>query len=45
VVGRTEDSNVASQRVMLAVGMKLVGRDADFLHYEIDLTTGPSPSG
>lgn len=37
VVGRTEETNVASQRVMMAAGMQLVGRDADFLHFEIDL--------
>jgi RimJ/RimL family protein N-acetyltransferase len=37
VVGRTEETNVASQRVMLAAGMRLVGRDPDFLHYQIDL--------
>jgi RimJ/RimL family protein N-acetyltransferase len=37
VVGRTEETNVASQRVMLAAGMELVGRDPDFLHYELDL--------
>ena len=32
-----EESNLASQRVMTGVGMQLVGRDPDFLHYEIDL--------
>ncbi len=37
VCGRTTPDNVASQRVMLGVGMQLVGRDPDFLHYEIDL--------
>ena len=37
VVGRTEEINVASQRVMTAAGMQLVGRDAEFLHFEIDL--------
>ena len=36
--GRTSPDNVASQKVMLAVGMQLVGRDPDFLHYEVDLT-------
>ena len=40
VVGRTEESNVASQRVMLAAGMRFVGRDPEFLHFEIDLGTG-----
>ncbi len=37
VCGRTTPDNVASQRVMLGVGMQLVGRDPDFLHYEIDI--------
>ncbi len=37
VVGRTEDANVASQRVMQGAGMHFVGRDRDFLHFEIDL--------
>ena len=45
VVGRTEDSNVASQRVMLAAGMRLVGRDPDFLHFEIDLQGGAAAGG
>jgi RimJ/RimL family protein N-acetyltransferase len=45
VVGRTEESNVASQRVMQAVGMQLVGRDPDFLHFEIDLQAGGAPTG
>jgi RimJ/RimL family protein N-acetyltransferase len=40
-VGRTEESNVASQRVMVAAGMQLVGRDRDFLHYEIELSPAP----
>jgi RimJ/RimL family protein N-acetyltransferase len=40
VVGRTEETNVASQKVMLAVGMQLVGRDPDFLHFELDLRHG-----
>jgi RimJ/RimL family protein N-acetyltransferase len=44
VVGRTEEANVASQRVMTGVGMQLVGRDPDFLHYEIDLG-GRLPAG
>jgi RimJ/RimL family protein N-acetyltransferase len=42
VVGRTEETNVASQRVMTGVGMQLVGRDPDFLHYQIDLDP-PAP--
>jgi RimJ/RimL family protein N-acetyltransferase len=37
VIGRTEETNLASQRVMTGVGMRLVGRDPDFLHYQIDL--------
>lgn len=37
VVGRTEEANVASQKVMLAVGMQLVGRDPDFLHFEMEV--------
>lgn len=37
VCGRTTPDNLASQRVMLGVGMQLVGRDPDFLHYEIDI--------
>jgi RimJ/RimL family protein N-acetyltransferase len=45
VVGRTEESNVASQHVMMNVGMQLVGRDPDFLHFEIDLQARSAPSG
>ena len=37
VIGRTEETNVGSQRVMTGVGMRLVGRDPDFLHYQLDL--------
>jgi RimJ/RimL family protein N-acetyltransferase len=44
VVGRTEESNVASQKVMLGVGMRPVGRDSDFLHFEIDVGGVPPPS-
>lgn len=44
VVGRTEESNVASQRVMLAAGMRFMGRDAEFLHYEIDLPDRRGPA-
>lgn len=40
VCGRTTPDNVASQRVMLSNGMQLVGRDPDFLHYEVDLRSG-----
>jgi RimJ/RimL family protein N-acetyltransferase len=44
VVGRTEESNVASQRVMLAAGMHFVGRDPEFLHFQIDLQGRPRSS-
>jgi RimJ/RimL family protein N-acetyltransferase len=37
VCGRTTPDNLASQKVMLAAGMQLVGRDPEFLHYEIDI--------
>ena len=37
VCGRTTPDNLASQRVMLSTGMRLVGRDPDFLHYELDI--------
>ena len=37
VCGRTTPDNVASQRVMLSAGMQLVGRDPEFLHYEVDI--------
>jgi hypothetical protein len=37
VCGRTAPDNLASQHVMLNVGMNLVGRDPDFFHYEMDL--------
>jgi len=40
VVGRTDTTNVASQRVMMAAGMYLVTQRADFWHYEIDLEDG-----
>ncbi|MDA8046992.1 MAG: GNAT family N-acetyltransferase [Actinomycetota bacterium] len=46
VCGRTTPDNVASQRVMLSVGMEMVGRDPDFLHYEVDIRNrnpGPEP--
>lgn len=45
VCGRTTPDNVASQRVMLGAGMELVGRDPDFLHYEIDIRNQGSSSG
>jgi RimJ/RimL family protein N-acetyltransferase len=35
VKGRTTPDNVASQKVMLAAGMTHVGRDSEFLHFEI----------
>jgi RimJ/RimL family protein N-acetyltransferase len=37
VRGRTEEHNVASRRVMSAAGMRLVGRDDEFLHYEVSV--------
>lgn len=37
VCGRTSRDNVASQRVMLAVGMSQIGQDSEFLHFEMDL--------
>jgi RimJ/RimL family protein N-acetyltransferase len=37
VCGRVGEDNVPSQKVMAAVGMQLVGRDPDFLHYELEL--------
>lgn len=37
VCGRTTADNVASQRVMQGAGMRLVGRDPDFLHFEVEL--------
>lgn len=46
VCGRTTPDNVASQHVMLSAGMALVGRDPDFLHYEVDIrgTSEPGPA-
>lgn len=44
VCGRTAPDNIASQRVMQSAGMQMVGRDPDFLHYEIDIRNqGPRP--
>ena len=40
VRGRTSPDNLASQGVMVGAGMQLVGRDADFLHYEIEIQSG-----
>jgi RimJ/RimL family protein N-acetyltransferase len=40
VCGRTTEDNVPSQRVMVAAGMQVVGRDPDFLHYELELDGG-----
>ena len=37
VRGRTTPDNIASQKVMLGVGMQAVGRDPEFLHYGIDI--------
>ena len=36
---------MASQRVMTGAGMRLVGRDPDFLHFEIDLRAAPPRGG
>jgi RimJ/RimL family protein N-acetyltransferase len=41
VCGRTTPDNVGSQRVMLAAGMQMVGRDPEFLHFELDIRTAP----
>lgn len=43
VCGRTTPDNVASQRVMLAGGFRLVGRDSEFLHYEVDIRGTSEP--
>jgi RimJ/RimL family protein N-acetyltransferase len=45
VCGRTTPDNIASQRVMLSAGMQLVGRDPDFLHYEIDIRNHGTATG
>lgn len=37
ICGRTTPDNIASQKVMLSAGLQMVGRDPDFLHYEIDI--------
>lgn len=37
VCGRTTPDNVASQHVMKNAGMRQVGRDPEFLHFEIDV--------
>ncbi len=41
VCGRTTADNVASQRVLQGAGMRLVGRDPDFLHFEVELVAEP----
>lgn len=38
MIGRTTPDNVASQRVMKAVGMRQSGRDEEFLHFEMPIT-------
>jgi RimJ/RimL family protein N-acetyltransferase len=44
VCGRTTPDNFASQRVMVSAGMQLVGRDPEFLHYEVDIrNAGEAP--
>jgi RimJ/RimL family protein N-acetyltransferase len=35
LIGRTTEDNLASQQVMRAVGMRVVGRDDEFLHFEM----------
>ena len=37
VCGRTSPDNLASQKVLMAGGMRYVGRDPEFLHYEMDI--------
>ncbi|HLI55024.1 MAG TPA: GNAT family N-acetyltransferase [Acidimicrobiales bacterium] len=37
VCGRTSPDNVASQRVMQSAGLRFVGRDPEFLHYEMEV--------
>jgi RimJ/RimL family protein N-acetyltransferase len=37
VCGRTNPDNVASQKVLMSGGLRYVGRDPDFLHYEMDI--------
>jgi RimJ/RimL family protein N-acetyltransferase len=41
LVGRTTPDNTASQQVMRAVGMRIVGQDDEFLHFEM----GINPDG
>jgi RimJ/RimL family protein N-acetyltransferase len=45
VCGRTTPDNLASQRVMLSARMQLVGRDPEFLHYEIDIRNHGAGAG
>lgn len=35
LIGRTTPDNLASQQVMRAVGMQVVGQDDEFLHFEL----------
>ena len=37
LVGRTTPDNLASQQVMHAVGMRVVGEDDEFLHFEMSI--------
>jgi RimJ/RimL family protein N-acetyltransferase len=37
LIGRTTPDNLASQQVMLAVGMRVVGQDDEFLHFEMPI--------
>ena len=39
LIGRTTPDNVASQQVMRAVGMQVVGQDEEFLHFEMMIGT------
>jgi RimJ/RimL family protein N-acetyltransferase len=40
VCGRTTADNIASQKVMQNVGMRQVGRDPEFLHFQMELVAG-----
>jgi GNAT superfamily N-acetyltransferase len=45
VCGRTTPDNIASQRVMINCGLRMVGRDPEFLHFETDLPGTDPPAG
>jgi GNAT superfamily N-acetyltransferase len=40
LVGRTTPDNLASQQVMRSVGMEVVGKDDEFLHFEMTVEPG-----